>query len=170
MEVVEYWKEQVATKQTVTDALEILCQQLETLTKALAEIQTPTPQNPTAAPTPPTLPNPSAKAPPAMKAKVALLPDFDGNCQKIHTFLSACTLYLQLCSNQFLTDKHKILWAMSYMKSGRASKWTKTQYQTVGGFPFTDWADFEEQFKLQFFPLDLETSVVNSLEGMLLWM
>ncbi|KAF9440614.1 hypothetical protein P691DRAFT_767508 [Macrolepiota fuliginosa MF-IS2] len=85
---------QAATEQTVTDALEILCQQLDTLTKALAATQTPTPQNPTTAPIPPTLPNPPAKAPPAMKAKVVLPPDFDGDQRKSHTFLSACTLYL----------------------------------------------------------------------------
>ncbi|KAF9442628.1 hypothetical protein P691DRAFT_765019, partial [Macrolepiota fuliginosa MF-IS2] len=73
---------QAATEQTVTNTLEILHPQLDALTKALAATQTPTPQNPTAAPTtptPPTLPNPPAKAPPTMKAKVAFPPDFDGD-------------------------------------------------------------------------------------------
>ena len=46
----------------------------------------------------------------------------------------------------FEDDLTKIVWAMSYMKTGRANRWATRQEAKTGHLCFINWLDFEEEF------------------------
>ena len=60
--------------------------------------------------------------PKAHSLKPALLSEFDGDRTKGMVFLNSCQVYIRLCPNSFTDEQAKIIWAMSYMKAGRAAK------------------------------------------------
>ena len=107
-------------------------------------------QNTPNAPTP-ILP-PSADSPKTRTACPAA-PDFDGDRTKGTAFLNSCQTYIQLCPKEFPDDQVKIVWAMSYMKSGYAQKWTahifcwEQQPDNFDTNKFLDWEDFQNEFK-----------------------
>ena len=68
--------------------------------------------------TPPTMEPPKDHRP-----KPATPPKFSGERTKGLAFLNSCQTYIHLCPEEFRDDETKIVWAMSYMKSGRAKKW-----------------------------------------------
>ena len=53
--------------------------------------------------------------------KAATPANFDGECEKGKAFMATCRTYIHLNPSAFADDDTKIIWAMSYMKSGRAS-------------------------------------------------
>ena len=57
-------------------------------------------------------------------ARPSVPPDFDGNRAAGRAFLNACQIYFRLRPEEFSDEQFKIIWAMSYMKTGRAQKWT----------------------------------------------
>jgi len=61
--------------------------------------------------------------------KLALLSEFDGDRTKGMAFLNSCQVYICLCPNSFTDKQAKIVWAMSYMKAGRAAKWSVRVFQ-----------------------------------------
>ena len=78
---------------------------------------------PTVTVTPPSvipdmLSNPEPKPRKACQPKPATPPEFDGDCKKGLTFLNSCQTYIRLCPEEFDDEQTKIIWAMSYMKSG----------------------------------------------------
>ena len=87
------------------------------------------------------------------------------------TFLNSCQTYLRLCPEEFADEQTKIVWAMSYMKSGRAQKWTarifrwEQQPENVGENKFLDWEDFCTEFKQEFTPAHADTLAINRLES-----
>ena len=94
----------------------------------------------------PSLPeNPSPRI---RRPKPATPPDFDGDRKKGLSFLHSCQTYIHLCPEEFRDEQTKIVWAMSYMKSGRASKWTAQIFrweelpENLGCAKFVDWEDF----------------------------
>ena len=93
--------------------------------------------------------------------------EFDGNRSAGKTFLISCRTYIRLCPESFKDDTTKIIWAMSYMKSGRASRWAAREFEheaRTGNLRFIDWLDFEDEFRKDFMPLDSEAAAVNTLE------
>ena len=61
----------------------------------------------------------------------------------------------------------KIVWAMSYMKTGCANHWVMCKFEQkmkTGHLCFINWLDFEEEFRKDFLPLDAEAAAVNTLE------
>ena len=55
-----------------------------------------------------------------------------------------------------------------FFKSGHAAKWSENvfhQKADTGVFPIQIWGDFEQQFWLHFFPVNMEADVINTLEG-----
>jgi hypothetical protein len=142
-------------------------QQAETQTKLDAMLQmlmqqqqrnkTPPPRSPTPAP-----PTPNVRAPPP-----ALPTEFDGDRSKGLAFLNSCQTYIRLCPGSFSDDQTKITWALSYMKSGRASKWAARifKYEEEEGQPkFLDWSDFRSEFRKEFFPAHSDAAAINKLE------
>ena len=71
-------------------------------------------------------------------------------------FLNSCQTYIQLCPKEFPDDQVKFVWAMSYMKSGYAQKWTarifcwEQQPDNFDTNKFLDWEDFRNEFKKEF--------------------
>jgi Retrotransposon gag protein len=93
--------------------------------------------------------------------------EYDGDCANGCTFLQSCTLYLGLCASDFPDEKSQILWALSFMKAGRAAIFATHAFthEAKNGVPlYLSWKDFTEAFHQQFFPLHKATDVMNQLE------
>ena len=102
-------------------------------------------------------------------AKPSLPADFDGDRSKGKAFLQSCRTYIRLSPETFDSDTMKIVWAMSYMKSGRAGRWVSWEFEIEatsesGSLRFYDWRDFEDEFCKVFTPLNAEATAVNTLE------
>jgi hypothetical protein len=95
--------------------------------------------------------------------------DFDGDRAKGKAFLMSCRTYIRLCPEAFADDDVKIVWALSYMKSGRAGRWAAREFEyeaksESNNLRFLDWVDFEQQFRKDFTPLNEEATAINVLE------
>jgi len=134
-------------------------------------------QNTNAQPTPYLIPpdranmSPQTENPPkTRKAKPASPPEFDGERTKGLAFLNSCQTYIRLCPEEFRDEQAKILWAMSYMKAGRAAKWAARIFRweqlpdNSGSARFFDWEDFRDEFKKEFTPAHADSVAVNRLE------
>jgi len=95
--------------------------------------------------------------PVALKAhslKPALPSEFNGDCTEGMAFLNSCQVYICLYPNSFTDEQAKIVWAMSYMKAGRAAKWSTCVFQweeqpeNVGYHKFVDWEDFRVKVQM----------------------
>jgi len=77
-------------------------------------------------------------------------------------------LYLRLAPEQSSYDEEKIFWTLAFFKDGCAARWSENLFRQeadTGIFPIQSWADFEQQFRSQFFPVNAEADTVNALEG-----
>jgi Retrotransposon gag protein/Zinc knuckle len=96
-------------------------------------------------------------------------PEFDGDRAKGMAFLNSCQTYLRLCPREFADEQIKIVWAMSYMKSGRAQRWTARAFRWEDENPgqprFLDWDDFVGEFKTEFTPAQTDALAINRLES-----
>jgi hypothetical protein len=105
------------------------------------------------------------------RPKPATPSEFDGDRKKGLTFLHSCQTYIRLCPEEFRDEQTKIVWAMSYMKSGRAAKWTARIFRWEelsenSGYPkFLDWNDFRDEFKKEFTPAHADSVAINRLES-----
>ena len=105
-------------------------------------------------------------------ARPAVPMDFDGDRVKGMAFLNACQTYIRLCPKEFPDEQTKIVWALSYMKSGRAQKWTARIFlweqrpENSQHTRFLDWDHFREEFKKEFTPAHADTLAINRLESM----
>ena len=89
--------------------------------------------------------------------------------QVCKVFLTSCRTYICLCPESFEDDLTKVVWAMSYMKAGRAGHWAMCEFEhkvKSGHLRFIDWVDFEDEFRKDFMLLDSEAAAVNVLETM----
>jgi len=132
-----------------------------TLTNALPPIATsPPPVNP------PSL-VPSALTKQRTRPKLPSPPDFSSERTSGQAFLNSCTLYLRLAPEQFSCNEEKIFWTLAFFKDGRAMRWSENLFRQEADtrvFPIQSWADFEQQFRSQFFPVNAEADAVNALE------
>ena len=123
-------------------------------------------------PSPP-IPSPPVSLPPAPMArrtcsKLSCPLDFGGECYNGHAFLNSCFLYIRLAPEQFHDEEERILWALTFFKSGHAAKWSKNVFRQeadTGIFPIRTWRDFEQQFRVHFFPVNTEADAINALES-----
>jgi len=79
-------------------------------------------------------------------------------------------LYLYLALEQFSCNEEKIFWTLIFFKGGRAAKWSKNlfhQEADTGIFSIQSWADFKQQFRSQFFLVNVKVDAINTLEGSL---
>ena len=54
-----------------------------------------------------------------------------------------------------------------FFKGSRAAKWSKNMFcqkADTGVFPIQTWGDFEQQFQVYFFPVNVEADAINALE------
>jgi len=111
---------------------------------------------------------PSALTKQRTRPKLPSPPDFSSERTSGRAFLNSCTLYLCLAPEQFSCDEEKIFWTLAFFKDGRAARWSENLFRQevdTGIFPIQSWADFEQQFRSQFFPVNAEANAVNALEG-----
>ena len=105
------------------------------------------------------------------KPKPACPPEFDGERTKGLTFLNSCQTYIRLCPEEFRDEQTKIVWAMSYMKAGRAAKWTARIFrweqlpENSDCTRFLDWEHFRDEFKKEFTPAHADSLAINRLES-----
>jgi len=77
-------------------------------------------------------------------------------------------LYLRLALEQFSCNEEKIFWTLAFFKDRHAARWSENlfcQEADTGIFPIQSWADFEQQFRSQFFLVNAEVDAINALEG-----
>ena len=94
--------------------------------------------------------------------------DFSGELHNSCAFLNSCSFYIHLALEQFHNEQERILWALTFFKGGRATKWSENvfhQEADTGIFPIPTWGDFEQQFWVHFFPVNAEADAINALEG-----
>ena len=73
-----------------------------------------------------------------MRPKLSCPPDFGGECYNGRAFLNSYSLYIRLAPEQFHDKEERILWALTFFKSGRAAKWSKNVFRQeadTGVFP-----------------------------------
>jgi hypothetical protein len=95
--------------------------------------------------------------------------EFDGDHAKGKAFLTSCQTYICLCLETFEDNTIKIVWAMSDMKSGWASRWATREFEYEAAsrdrrLRFLNWVDFEDEFHKDFLPLNAEATAMNVLE------
>jgi hypothetical protein len=104
------------------------------------------------------------------KAKPATPPDFNGERSEGLAFLNSCQTYIRLCPEEFPDEQTKVMWAMSYMKTGRAQRWTARIFQweslaeNAQHTKFLDWEDFKDEFRKEFTPAHADALAINRLE------
>ena len=140
-------------------------QKLDTLISHITSLKPSEPSQNLEAETPATTrQTPSTRGPPP-----ALPSEFDGDRSKGLAFLRSCQTYICLCPDNFSDDQMKIVWALSYMKSGRAAKWAARVFRWEEDSPesyrFVDWADFRQEFKAEFCPSHTDITAINRLES-----
>jgi len=164
----ELTERQDVSKNNINTTLAALTVQLQQLTQLVANPSllaipnTPLPP----APSPLTSPSPTPTAR-RTRPKLSTPPDFSGECHNSCTFLNSCSLYICLAPEQFYDKQEKILWALTFFKDGRAAKWFENvfcQKADTGVFPIPIWGNFEQQFRLYFFPVNAEADAINTLE------
>jgi len=121
---------------------------------------------------PPPVPSPPVSLPPAptvrqIRPKLSSPPDFGGEHYNGHAFLNSCSLYIRLAPEQFHDEEERILWALMFFKSDYVAKWSENvfhQEANTGVCPIQTWRDFEQQFRVHFFPVNAEADAINALE------
>jgi len=121
---------------------------------------------------PPPVPSPLVSPSPAQtvrqtRLKLSSPPDFGGERHNSHAFLNSCSLYIHLALEQFHNEEEKILWALTFFKSSCATKWSENifhQEADTGVFSIQTWRDFEQQFRVHFFPVNAKADAINALE------
>ena len=117
------------------------------------------------------VPLPTTESQKTRRPKPAAPPEFGGDRAKGLAFLNSCQTYIRLCPDEFCDEQTKILWAMSYMKTDRASKWSarifrwEQQPEHSGHNRFLDWDDFCCEIKKEFAPAHADTITLNRLES-----
>ena len=165
----ELTERQNVSENNINTTLVALTVQLQQLTQLVAN----PPPPPISNTPPPPVPSPPASLPPAPTArqmcpKLSCPLDFGGERHNGCAFLNSCSLYIRLAPEQFHNEEERILWAFMFFKSGRAAKWSENMFHQeadTGVFPIRTWRDFEQQFRVHFFPVNAEVDAINALEG-----
>ncbi|KAG6859533.1 hypothetical protein C0995_007545 [Termitomyces sp. Mi166 len=139
---------------TLRQTTDLISQSLQALLECLSPNS-----NPPAAvePAPPaTAPAPGAPETLQPWIPCLALPDaYDSARSGGERFLQSCLTYIHLSRDAFDSDVLKIAWVLSYMKTGHASTYALQVFRRSGGVgSFLNWAAFEKDFCVEFFPLD----------------
>ena len=119
----ELTERQNVSKNNINTTLTALTAQLQQLAQLVAN----PPPLPISNTPPPPVPSPLVSPPPAptvrqMRPKLSCPPDFGGERHNGRAFLNSYSLYICLALEQFHDEEERILWALTFFKSGRAAK------------------------------------------------
>jgi len=164
----ELMERQHASENNINTTLAALTMQLQQLMQLVVNPSPlAVPNTPLPIPSPPVSPFP---APTVRRIcpKLSCPLDFNGERHNSRVFFNSCSLYIRLAPEQFQDKQERILWALTFFKGGRAAKWSENvfcQEVDTGIFPIQTWGEFEQQFRLHFFPVNVEVDAINILEG-----
>ena len=119
----ELTERQNVSENNINTTLAALTAQLQQLMQLVAN-----PLPPPISNTPPLpVPSPLVSPPPAptarrMRPKLSCPLDFGGERHNGRAFLNSYSLYIRLAPEQFHDEEERILWALTFFKSGRAAK------------------------------------------------
>jgi len=161
----ELTERQNVSENNINTILAALTAQLQRLTQLVANSLSPPVPN---IPSPP-VPSPLVSLPSALTVrqtcpKLSCPPDFSGECHNSCAFLNSCSLYICLALEQFQDEQEKILWALTFFKGGCAAKWSENMFcqeADTSIFPIQTWGDFEQQFRVHFFPVNTEVDAIK---------
>jgi len=130
---------QNVSENNINTTLAALTAQLQQLTQLVAN----PPPLPILNTSPPPVPSPPASPPPAptarrMRPKLSCPPDFSEERHNGRAFLNSCSLYICLVPEQFHDEEERILWALTFFKSGCAAKSSENVFRQeadTGVFP-----------------------------------
>jgi Retrotransposon gag protein/Zinc knuckle len=117
--------------------------------------------------TPPTPPAHPIPADLTSNLKAALPNEFTGDRANGRAFLNSCELYIRLARSKFVDEATMVHWALSFMKSGRASLFAHRVLRSEArtGTPrFTTWAEFRTSFTTEFCPKNETQLALAKLE------
>jgi len=103
-----------------------------------------------------------------MHPKLSCPLDFGRERHNGCAFLNSYSLYIRLAPEQFHDKEERVLWALTFFKSGRAAKWSENVFRQEANtsvLPIQTWRDFKQQFWVHFFPVNVEADAINALEG-----
>jgi hypothetical protein len=77
---------------------------------------------------------------------------FTGKMVDMHSFQTACYLYIIVNPEEFPTEKSKIIWVLSYLQGRTAQKWCKTTVLEMieGISPYKTYEQFQAKLKENF--------------------
>ena len=94
--------------------------------------------------------------------KVAKPDEFHGDPKDVIRFLYQCNLYLRLEPH---ANCQKIVFAMSYMKSGSALRWAEMMMQSIQNHPFYTWRQFQDDLSIAFSDTDRHATAQLDIEN-----
>ena len=100
-------------------------------------------------------------------SKLVFSLDFHREQSLGHVVLNSCALYIHLALEQFNCEEKKVLWTLTFFKRDQAVKWSENLFRQeadTGIFPFQTWVNFNQQFQIQFFLVNVEANTISSLE------
>ncbi|EJD47387.1 hypothetical protein AURDEDRAFT_62339, partial [Auricularia subglabra TFB-10046 SS5] len=111
---------------------------------------------------------PPTPAPDRERSAVSPPDSFDGNRANGRRFLRQCWLYIESRPRQFPDARARILFVLSYMKSGAAATWAGTVTQALmdNKSSYSAFADFLSDFALNFVLSDEKGDAANRIDGM----
>jgi len=125
----ELTERQNVSKNNINTTLAALTTQLQQLMQLVANPSLLSVSNTLPPPVPsPLVSPPSAPTAKRMCPKLSCPPDFSGKYHNSRVFLNFCSLYIRLALEQFYDKEERILWALTFFKSGRAAKWSKNVF------------------------------------------
>lgn len=98
-------------------------------------------------------------------------PIFSGDWTKVNRFLLAVNAAMDLKPKKFSTEKHRILFCLSFFIEGSAAVWSETymmkkyqEQETGGAMAWGTYSDFTKEVLSQFQPENLEESALGRIK------
>ena len=89
--------------------------------------------------------------------------EYNGNKASARRFLSDCQSFLGLNEHVYVTDKQKILYVLSYMRSGSAAEFKEHILEAAKDHGHTSWDTFISTFEKPFLTSDIKGEAMTEL-------
>jgi hypothetical protein len=102
------------------------------------------------------------------RAKPSTPADFDGDRAKGRAFLTSCRLYILLRPDLFQDERSRVMWALSFFKSGRAAVFAERLLRVPFNsdtWQYNYWERFEADFIREFCPVNEAADAITRLES-----
>ena len=163
----QYYLQEVTKKQNyletnIDNALSILTIQLQQLMQLVSSPYSPAPATALSLVSVPPTPSSSSEV-------LGLSQTFMESKIQIECFSTPVLCIYAWLQSSSIVRKIKVLWILIFFKGGWAVKQSQNLFQQkldIGMFPLQTQVDFDQYFQTQFFPVNVETNAINTLEEM----